>query len=399
MMAEDFDLILDECVNRINQGDSLEACLNDYPSYAARLKPLLQSMCDIQEVYTFTPSVEAKRIARQKFYEVLDKRQEMTPVSELIRLISRPAIWITVAVLILVIIGTTVIRPALSPPTLVSGPNEEPVVIDKEKSVAIDKEEPIVVDKEEPVVVDEEESEVVDEEESEVVDEEESEVVDEEEPVVVDKKVPVVVDKEESVVLDKEEPVVLDKEEPTPQELEINLIPDEHLRKSMRYNLRMPQDEYIKADDLAKLSVVVAGGNVSDLTGIEHCVNVEILSLSNNQINDLPNLSTLYFLTELRLDHNQISDISALSSLERLQVLVLDYNEISDLSSLASLTNLKELRIENNKISDISPLVMNSGLGEGDKVFLFNNNLELSDGSQFIRNVQQLRARGVWVMY
>jgi len=59
MMAEDFDLILDECVNRINQGDSLEACLNDYPSYAARLKPLLQSMCDIQEVYTFTPSVEA----------------------------------------------------------------------------------------------------------------------------------------------------------------------------------------------------------------------------------------------------------------------------------------------------------------------------------------------------
>lgn len=121
-MADDFDRILDECIDRINRGDSLADCLSDYPSYAERLRPLLQSMCGVQEVYTFTPSADAKRVARQKFHAALDKRQQMTPVSTFFKLISRPAVWATVTVLVLTIVGIWGIRPALNPPMLVSSP-------------------------------------------------------------------------------------------------------------------------------------------------------------------------------------------------------------------------------------------------------------------------------------
>jgi len=65
-MTEDFDLILDECIDRISHGDSLANCLSDYPAYSEKLEPLLQSMYDVQEVYGSAPSADAKRAARHK---------------------------------------------------------------------------------------------------------------------------------------------------------------------------------------------------------------------------------------------------------------------------------------------------------------------------------------------
>ncbi len=121
-MADDFDRILDQCIDRINRGDSLADCLSDYSMYAERLRPLLQSMCGVQEVYTFTPSADAKRVSRQKFHAAMEQRRQMTPVSAFFKLISRPAVWTAVAVLVLVIAGIWGIRPVLNPPMLVSSP-------------------------------------------------------------------------------------------------------------------------------------------------------------------------------------------------------------------------------------------------------------------------------------
>jgi len=125
-MTEDFDRILDQCVDRINRGETLADCLSDYPKYAERLKPLLQSMLDMQKGYAFTPSPEAKRAARQKFYAALDKRQQTTPFASLLKLISRPAALAAVAVLVLAIVfagvwGFKSLQP--QPPVLVSNPD------------------------------------------------------------------------------------------------------------------------------------------------------------------------------------------------------------------------------------------------------------------------------------
>jgi hypothetical protein len=123
MMPEDFDRILDECIDRINRGDNLADCLSDYPAYAERLKPLLQSMLGVHKTYAFTPSTDGKRMARQKFHAALDKRRHMTPVSAFLRLFSRPAVRAAAAVLVVAIVAALVIWPALNPVTLPPSPD------------------------------------------------------------------------------------------------------------------------------------------------------------------------------------------------------------------------------------------------------------------------------------
>jgi hypothetical protein len=123
MRIEDFDRVLDECIDRINRGDNLADCLSHYPAYSEKLKPLLQSMYDVQKTYTFTPSADTKRAARQRFYAALGKQERMTPVLSLFRVIPRSAAWATIAVLVLAIAGILVIQPILNPPTLISSPD------------------------------------------------------------------------------------------------------------------------------------------------------------------------------------------------------------------------------------------------------------------------------------
>lgn len=119
-MADNFERILDERIDRINRGDSLADCLSAYPAYAARLKPLLQSMYGVQEAYAFTPSAEAKRTARQRLHAAMEKQRQETPFATFLRLVSRPLVWAPVALLVLVIVSIYGIRPAISPPAIVS---------------------------------------------------------------------------------------------------------------------------------------------------------------------------------------------------------------------------------------------------------------------------------------
>ena len=50
-MADNFDRILDECIDRINRGQSLEDCLADYPEYVKQLEPLLRALLQTQGAY------------------------------------------------------------------------------------------------------------------------------------------------------------------------------------------------------------------------------------------------------------------------------------------------------------------------------------------------------------
>jgi len=94
---------------------------------------------------------------------------------------------------------------------------------------------------------------------------------------------------------------------------------------------------------------------------------------------------------------NQISDISPLAPLTNLHWLRAANNQISDISPLASHTNLVRLELHYNQISDISPLVENSGLSGN--LRLGGNNLDLSEGSEDLKNIRTLEERGVRVDY
>ena len=69
------------------------------------------------------------------------------------------------------------------------------------------------------------------------------------------------------------------------------------------------------------------------------------------------------------------------------------------MSPFVNLTSLTWLRLSENQISDISPLVENSGLGEGDEVWLEDNDLDLTEGSEDMDNIRQLEERGAEVHY
>lgn len=124
-MAENFNQILDECIDRINGGQSLEACLTDYPEYREKLEPLLRAVLQTGVAYSFTPSARAKQEARRRFNAALEKlerrRQPKRPLFT--RLIVRPGIWATAAaVLVVLVVGYFGLRPLLYPAAPVPSP-------------------------------------------------------------------------------------------------------------------------------------------------------------------------------------------------------------------------------------------------------------------------------------
>jgi hypothetical protein len=140
----------------------------------------------------------------------------------------------------------------------------------------------------------------------------------------------------------------------------------------------------------------IGGNNISDITGLEYCVNLLGLYLGGNNISDISVLAGLTNLEVLGLSDTNSSDISALAGLTNLQELYLNDTNISDIAALAGLTNLQELYLNDTNISDISPLVTNSGLSAGDIVNLSGNPLSTTSVDVYI---PQLEARGVNIIY
>ena len=110
-------------------------------------------------------------------------------------------------------------------------------------------------------------------------------------------------------------------------------------------------------------------------------------------------ISDLETLTSLEAPGRYISNLTGLEYCIKLQILEISQNSISDLSPLRWLPSLKILDLRRNNISDISPLVESSGLGQGDKVNLKNNNLDLTEGSDDMQNIRALEDKGVEVDY
>jgi Leucine-rich repeat (LRR) protein len=134
-------------------------------------------------------------------------------------------------------------------------------------------------------------------------------------------------------------------------------------------------------DDMLRLVLLDAQDKgISDLTGLEHAVNLQTLNLKRNRISDVSPISQLGDLEYLRLGENQIVDLSPLSKLTNLRELYIENNLIVDVSPLSGLTDLERLYLENNQINDIAPL---SGLSS--LKWLYINNNQVSDLSPLSR--------------
>ena len=175
------------------------------------------------------------------------------------------------------------------------------------------------------------------------------------------------------------------------------MVPDSSLRFAIQSKLGKSSGASITPTDLAILTHFHATEvSIGALHGLEFATNLEHLTLYGNDIINLSPLGGLTNLILLALSQNNIADISTIATLTNLEHLFLAGNKLSDISVLTGLTNLTILHLAVNSISDISPLVVNTGLGEGDSLFLKKNPLNYN---AITTQIPILQNRGVTVSF
>jgi hypothetical protein len=76
MNHTEYNKVLDLCLDRINHGAAVEACLADYPKYAQELRPQLEAAASISRSAHFKPSDDARRQARKRLFDAIERRQK-----------------------------------------------------------------------------------------------------------------------------------------------------------------------------------------------------------------------------------------------------------------------------------------------------------------------------------
>ena len=143
------------------------------------------------------------------------------------------------------------------------------------------------------------------------------------------------------------------KEAPSP----VVAIPDANLRVEIEAALGKGSGAPITKAEMETLTDLKAGNaDISDLSGLEHAVNLKELELPHNKVSDLAPLSGLSNLARLHLWDNHVTDISALSGLTNLTYLWLSNNNVKDITGLSGLSNLGTLSLWFNDVTDLDPL-------------------------------------------
>ncbi len=107
-------------------------------------------------------------------------------------------------------------------------------------------------------------------------------------------------------------------------------------------------------------------------------------------IDGLSAVSSFTNLTTLSLQNQKLTDLSALSGLKKLTSLNLANNKISDVTPLGNLTALKNLNLDNNNIKDITPLLGTVSLG--------TNGLSVKEQNITVKPDHEFDKKADWVL-
>ena len=136
-----------------------------------------------------------------------------------------------------------------------------------------------------------------------------------------------------------------------------------NLAKRIRKYLKLSEGTPLELFRLERmLGLRIRGDdNVSDISALGYCRNLERLSVSGTNVSDISALANLTKLEMLDLRWTNVSDISALANLTKLKELYLQGDletgsKVSNFSALAKLTKLETLDLGSTSISDISAL-------------------------------------------
>ena len=136
-------------------------------------------------------------------------------------------------------------------------------------------------------------------------------------------------------------------------------IPDPNLRAAIAEALGKSPNVPITVAEMERLGPRFRpeNRNIRDLTGLQFAINLDELSLGDNQISDLSPIAGLINLRSLSFPRSNVSDLSPLAGLINLDNIWFNAGaKISDLSPLAGLINLRVIHAGGHSISDLSPL-------------------------------------------
>lgn len=138
-----------------------------------------------------------------------------------------------------------------------------------------------------------------------------------------------------------------------------SVFPDKALEDAVRKQVfaKRNNGEPLTADDVKDVSTVTGIKlGIKSLEGMQHCLSLAELRLSENMISDIAPLKDLKRLQSLSLENNVIQDISTVATLPALQYLNLEYNQVRDITPVKGLVKLNSLYLASNKVEDISVL-------------------------------------------
>lgn len=106
-MEDNLDAILDQCIDRLNAGDSVEDCLKDHPEFVLELEPLLRAIAQSLAATVSVSTPEGKTKGRQRLLEERARLREQraqrgTPL--LRRFFAQPKLWLPAAATLLMIV-------------------------------------------------------------------------------------------------------------------------------------------------------------------------------------------------------------------------------------------------------------------------------------------------------
>jgi len=137
------------------------------------------------------------------------------------------------------------------------------------------------------------------------------------------------------------------------------VFPDPVLNSFIRTKINKPSGAIFYGDVKNIDSVAPLSGLIGDLSGLQFCTNLKVLSFSGTvNLSDLGPVKNLLSLQDLSINAENalVSDISPLQNLTQLQSLNLRCRNVSDILPLQNLVHLQYFGITSNGLSDLSPL-------------------------------------------
>jgi internalin A len=102
--------------------------------------------------------------------------------------------------------------------------------------------------------------------------------------------------------------------------------------------------------------IIISSNRIASLSPLSSLSALRVLEFTNNSVNDLVPLVALKGLNVVIGGKNRISDLSPLRGLSALQAIALWGNSITSLSPLADVPNLALLNVRNNSVASLTPL-------------------------------------------